>query len=236
MNGSIFVTHSCLPPRPPANYTSFYIPEPTSSIVARLFLASVILITGFLGNCVVIRAICRIPGRKPFVYVLVQNVALGELGHVLISPSTLLYEVHDDWILGRFLCKVLNPIVMLMVTNITVTLAAIAVYRFVKLVRPAVSQGKLSSIKTKLLVASFWSVGLAVAIPSVVVRDTVLNYDGKTRCRECWNPLSRRRPYQLATEIIIFVVPFCVMVVSYVLVGLKLGHHMAISSRQSGQV
>ena len=226
--------HSCFfPPTPPANYTPFYIPEPTSSIIVRLFLASVILIMGLVGNLVVIRAIRRVPGRKPLVYVFVQNVAVSELVHVLISPSTLIYEVNDDWIMGRILCKILNPTIMLMVTNITITLAAIAVYRFMRLARPAITQTRLSSMQTKLLITSFWCVGLAISIPSMVVRETVLYYDGKTFCRECWNPPTRLRPYRLATEIIIFVVPFCVMVVSYALVGIKLGKHLAISLRQN---
>ena len=234
MNGSSFAPHSCLPP---ANKSaSVYITEPMSSVVIRLSISAVVLLTGLIGNCVVIRAVARIPGRKPLVYVLVNNIAVGEVGHVLISPSTLLYEVRRDWILGRFLCKFLNPTLMLMVTNITVTLAAIAVYRCVTLVSP-LNRKRLSPLQTKLLIMSFWCVGFAVATPSVVVRETMLNYDGKTRrCRECWDPPSAQIPYRLATEFIIYVIPFCIMIVSYVLVGLKLGNHILISSRQPEQV
>ena len=106
--------------------------EPRVSIYIRLAVTALILFVALVGNLMVLRAVCRLHGRIPLIYQLVANLAAGELGQVILAPFLLYYEetwLLNGWPFGEFLCKVINPLHNVFLTNVTLSMAAIAVYR-----------------------------------------------------------------------------------------------------------
>ena len=113
----------------------------------------------------VLWVVCRSRGRKPLIFKLVANLAAEELGQVVLAPFLLYYEetwwLHG-WPFGEALCKRLNPLHNVFLTNTTSTLAAIAVYqRYMMCSSP--SESRLCPCKVRLVLAIFWSVGLVMA-------------------------------------------------------------------------
>ena len=206
---------------------TFYIKEPLSSYVVRVILIVCVLVAAFLGNLIVIRAICQVPGRKPLAYTLVLNLAVGELLNVLTLPFFLYYEQTLDWVFGKFLCIVITPLQVMCLTNITVTLAAIAVYRWIMFTAPY--KRILSPLKTKLLIGSFWFVGATLAVPLLLMRDLTPRSDGRMRCG--WKSHQHRGRYTIAHELLCYIIPFVIVVAAYAKVGLKLQKHIVVNKR-----
>lgn len=214
-----------------------YIQEPFVSVAVRYALQAVVILVAIVGNAVVIRAVRRICGKKPLGYTLVLNLAVGELAQGLIYPFLLHYEATWDWKFGRFLCKVINPLLIICITNITLTIAAIAVYRWRLIVSPC-SARSLTPIQTDLLIGSFWAIGLLVALPSALTRNTYLEtrVPGElTGCGEHWHSVSAHLTYLCVFFAVVYVIPILVMVISYAMVGCKVRRHMVDTRRKSRQ-
>ena len=207
--------------------TTFYIKESLSSYVVRVILIVCVLVAAFLGNLIVIRAICQYPGRKPLAYILVLNLAVGEVLNVLTLAFFLFYEQTVDWVFGEFLCIIITPLQVMCLTNVTVTLAAIAVYRWRVLTVPY--KRILSPLKTKLLIGSFWFVGATLAVPLLWMRDLKRKSDGRMRCS--WKSDQQRGRYTIAHQIVCYVIPFVIVVAAYTKVGLKLQKHIVANKR-----
>ena len=210
--------------------------EPSVSRYFRLVITTFILVVAFLGNIVVLRAIRRLPGRKPFIYLLVANLAAGELGQVILFPFLLYYEetwwIHG-WPYGEFLCKVINPLHNVFLANVTYTLSAIAVYRCLMVYSPP--RRKLSPVKTKSLFASFWCVGLAVAIPQSVARELMPCSNSQNECCSVnWDKVDKAafNAYLLIWGVVVLYIPMITMIVAYAMVSVKIHRHINITENQ----
>ena len=203
-------------------------PEPFGSLVFRMTLIVCTLLIAFLGNLVVIRAVYRVPGRRPLAYLLILNLAVGELLNVVFLPFLFYYEQTLDWIFGEFLCKIINPLQIMCLTNVTVTLAAIAVYRWRVFTVPY--KRTVSPLKTKLMIGSFWLVGVTLAVPLLWLRDLTPRGDGRMRCS--WKTYDYRGPYAIVHNIVCYVIPFVVMATAYTMVGLRLRRHIVVTKRR----
>ena len=210
--------------------------EPFTSIAIRLTIQALVVLAAVVGNAIVIRAVRRIYGRKPLGYTLVLNLAVGELGQVLLYPFMLYYEETWDWQFGNFLCKVINPLIIVCLTNITLTLAALAVYRWRMIADPC-STRLLSPLQTDFVIGAFWFTGVLIAIPSAVKRKTYTeSFDSTlTGCREHWDSVSSHFIYLCVLLTVVYLVPILLMVVSYAMVGCKLRKHMVDTRRKSRQ-
>ena len=210
--------------------------EPEVSMYFRLVITTLILVVAFLGNIVVLRAICRLPSQKPFIYLLVGNLAAGELGQVILQPFLLFYEEtwrSHGWPFGKFMCKVINPLQNVFSANITITLGAIAVYRCLMMYSPP--RSKLSPLKAKSLLASFWCVGLAFAIPESAKREFIpcpADPTIENCCGPNWDKTSVRI-YHLLWMIVLLCIPMVTMIVAYALVAIKIRRHITITKMQS---
>lgn len=210
--------------------------EPFTSIAVRLTVQALVVLAAVIGNSIVIRAVRRIYGRKPLGYTLVLNLAVGELGQVLLLPFLLHYEETWDWKFGRFLCKVINPLLVVCLTNVTLTLAAIAVYRWRMIAVPC-SARLLTPLQTDFLVGAFWFTGVLIALPSAITRNTYTEYfdPAYTGCKEHWASVSSEFIYLCVLFSVVYLIPIFIMVVSYAMVGCKLRKHIVDTRRKSRQ-
>ena len=219
---------------------SFFL-EPQASIDIRLVVTALILFVALVGNLMVLRAVCRLHGRIPLIYQLVANLAAGELGQVILVPFLLYYEEtwwSNGWPFGEFLCKVINPLHNVFLTNVTLSMAAIAVYRCSMLYFPP--KQRLTPFQTKCLVGSFWCVGVAIALPMSVTRvlgpcqrDPAV----KNCCRTYWNS-STYNIYNLVWSFVVQYIPIVTMIVAYTLAAVKIRRHIVIikKSREESRV
>ena len=212
---------------------SNWIPEPKISIYIRIGLTVLIFLMALVGNIMVLRAMNGIIRRKPFVYKLVANLAVGELGHIILTPILLHYE-ETHWRLGGVLCKMVNPLQNVFLTNVTLTMGAIAVYRC-RVVYLSSSSNALSTLKSNVLLGSFWCIGIAVALPSSITREVVFCTKCNPSmlcCREMWNSEYVEHVFTMVRFTVMFWGPFAVMIVAYALVAMTFYQHRFITKKR----
>ena len=214
---------------------SFFL-EPQVSICIRLAVTALILFVALVGNLMVLRAVCRLHGRIPLIYQLVANLAVGELGQVILAPFLLYYEETwwlNGWPFGEFLCKVINPLHNVFLTNVTLSMAAIAVYQCLMVYFPP--KQRLTPFQIKCLVGSFWCVGVAIALPmsvTRVLRPCPPNPAVKTCCGTYWNS-STYNIYNLVWNFVVQYIPISTMIMAYTLTAVKIRRHIVTIKKRS---
>lgn len=211
--------------------TSAFIDEPKVSVYIRLVLTAIVLFVALVGNYIVLQVVSR-KKRKTLIYMLIGNLAAAELGQTILQPFLLYYEETWEWIYGEFLCHVMHPLLAVCWANITLTLAAIAVYRYLIIVSPLWAT-RTSPMKNKLLLTSFWCVSLAISLPSAVTRETFPceRRPDKLCCGEVFHDPTAQRMYSVAFDVVVNLIPLITMTVAYAFVGLKIRWHLRILRR-----
>ena len=218
-----------------ANNTSFaFAPEPETLRIIRTVLFSLIAVLALVGNYVVCRAVWRQPGTKPFAYHLVSNLAFAEI----LSTVSLVFTIHAyeppwSWKLGYTMCKILDPLQIASALVITTTLAILAVYRCLLLVKPLVTKPTRRQKRCVIIFTWMGSVGLSV--PASVFR-VVNSYGDNCDIHACEEVFPEGYVhYQDAYSVVLFVInfalPLVIMAISYALVSKKIREHIFVISK-----
>ena len=217
------------------NSTSpLYAPEPEVSRIIRIVLFSLIVVFALVGNYVVCRAVWRQPGAKPFAHYLVSNLAFAEI----LSTVCTVFIIHADeppfsWKLGYVMCKILPPLQMTSVLVITTTLAILAVYRCLLLVKPLVAKPTPRQIWCLIIVTWVGSIGLSVPASVFLI---VNSYGDNCEIHACEEIFPEGyEHYQDAYTVVLFVVnfalPLAIMAISYALVSKKIREHIFVIAK-----
>ena len=214
--------------------SSLYATEPEVLRIIRIVLFSLIVVFSLVGNYVVCRAVWRQPGAKPFAHYLVSNLAFAEI----LSTVSLVFIIHADeppfsWKLGYVMCKILDPLQITSVLVITTTLAILAVYRCLLLVKPLVAKPTPRQICCLIIVTWVGSIGLSV--PASVFR-VVNSYGDNCDIHACEEIFPEGyEHYQDAYTVVLFVInfalPLVIMAISYALVSKKIREHIFVIER-----
>ena len=219
-----------------ANQTASFslLAEPEALRIARTVVFSLVVALSLVGNYVVCRAVWRQPGNKPFAHYLVSNLAFAEI----LGTISMMFTVHADeppwsWKLGSVMCKILDPLQMVSLLVVTTTLAILAVYRCLLLVKPLATKPTRRQMRCVIFVT--WVGSVALSVPSSVFR--VVNSFGENcemhQCEEVF-PAGYER-YQDVYSIIVFVInfalPLTIMAISYALVSKKIREHIVVIAR-----
>ena len=217
------------------NSTSpLYLPEPQVSRIIRIVLFSLIVVFSLVGNYVVCRAVWRQPGVKPFAHYLVSNLAFAEI----LSTVSTVFIIHADeppfsWELGYAMCKFLPLLLTTSVLVITTTLAILAVYRCLLLVKPLVAKPTPRQICCLIIVTWVGSIGLSV--PTSVF-SIVNSYGDNCDIHACEEIFPEGyEHYQDAYTVVVFVsnfaLPLVIMATSYALVSKKIREHIFVIAK-----
>ena len=211
-----------------------YAPEPEVSRIIRIVLFSLIVVFALVGNYVVCRAVWRQPGAKPFAHYLVSNLAFAEI----LSTVCTVFIIHADeppfsWKLGYVMCKILPPLQMTSVLVITTTLAILAVYRCLLLIKPLVA--KPTPRRICCLIIATWVGSIGLSVPASVFR-VVNSYGEKCEVHACEEVFPEGyEHFQDAYTVVLFVVnfalPLVIMAISYALVSKKIREHIFVIER-----
>ena len=124
---------------------------------------SLIAALALVGNYVVCRAVWRNPGPKPNAHYLVSNLAFAEIVSMVCLVFTFhAYEPPWSWKLGHVMCKILEPLQVASLLVVTTTLAILALYRCVLLIKPMVTKPTRRQTCCVILVSWAGAVGLSV--------------------------------------------------------------------------
>ncbi|XP_078363314.1 neuropeptide Y receptor type 2-like [Oculina patagonica] len=217
------------------NNTSFaFAPEPETLRIIRTVLFSLIAVLSLVGNYVVCRAVWKQPGTKPFAYYLVSNLAFAEI----LSTISLVFTIHAheppwSWKLGYAMCKILDPLQIASALVITTTLASLAVYRCLLLVKPLVA--KPTRRQKRCVIIATWVGSVGLSVPASIFR-VVNSYGDNCNIHACEEVFPEGYVhYQDAYSVVLFVVnfalPLVIMAISYALVSKKIKEHIFVIER-----
>ena len=210
---------------------SSLLPEPEPLRIVRTVVVSLLLAFALVGNYVVCRAVWRQPGNKPFAHYLVCNLAFAEI----LSTVSFMFTFHADeppwsWKLGLAMCKILTLAQMASLLVITTTLAILAVYRCLLLVKPLVT--KPTRRQMHCIIIFTWVGSVFLSVPTSVFH-VVQVYEEHRLCEEIPPPGYERFKdlYSIVVFILNFALPLAIMAVSYALVSKKIREHIVVIAR-----
>ncbi|PFX19015.1 Orexin receptor type 2 [Stylophora pistillata] len=207
------------------------LPEPEPLRIARTVVVSLLLSFSLVGNYVVCRAVWRQPGHKPLAHYLVSNLAFAEI----LNTVSIMFTIHADeppwsWKLGSTMCKILIQIQVASLLVITTTLATLAVYRCLLLVKPLVT--KPTRRQMRCIIIFTWVGSFVLTVPSSAFH-VVKVYDKHPLCEEIFPPGYEQLKdiYSIVVFILNFALPLAIMVVSYAMVSKKIREHIFVITR-----
>ena len=219
-------------PQSSINETGPYIAEPLASLIFRVLIFTLIMLASVLGNAVVCRAMVLLPYRQlPFSYYLVTNLAAAEILSSLCYPFYFVYDWLEYWPFGEVACKLVFPIQMTATIVVTGTLALIAAHRYRVIVTYHSHLEPLPRTKVMLVLGLLWSAALIIVVPVGVVHRPVRPktdyycvalFPGDTP-----DHAPTHIKYTIVRQILSYIVPYLIIVISYGAVALKLKKHMA---------
>ncbi|XP_078361447.1 neuropeptide Y receptor type 2-like [Oculina patagonica] len=218
------------------NETDPFIAEPSGSFFVRVCLFAVIMLASVLGNAVVCRSILLLPTRKRlFSYYLVTNLAAAEIISSLCFPFYFIYDWFNHWSFGEVACKLVFPIQMTAMFVVTYTLAFIAAYRYRVIMNKCHQLMTFSQAKVVLVFGLLWVAALIMVFP-VGAMHTVIRTPYGDHCipllpGDTDIDAPRHTKYSIARFIMSFIIPYLVIVISYIAVAIRLKNHISNTTR-----
>ena len=210
------------------------VPEPVELRIVRIVVFSVIAAFALVGNCVVCRAVWRNIGPKPIAHSFISNLALAEIISIICLLFTFhAYEAPYSWSLGLVACKILEPLQVASLLVVTTTLATLAVYRCVLLIKPTVA--KLTKRQTGCAILVSWVGSVGLSIPAGYFR--AVNSYGENcdiyYCEETFPEDLRhhQNTYSVVLFVVNFALPLLIMAISYFLISRKVREHIFVMKR-----
>ena len=213
-------------------------PEPEALRIVRTVLFSLIAVLALVGNYVVCRAVWRNPGAKPVAHYLVSNLAFAEIISMVCLVFTFhAYEPPWSWELGYIMCKILDPLQVASLLVITTTLAILAVYRCVLLIKPLVIKPTRRQTRCVILVIWVGSVGLSVPAGHFRVVNSYGDNCDIHACQEVFPEGFKHYQdiYSIVLFVINFALPLVTMTIAYSLVSKKIRQHIFVVKRLRDQ-
>ncbi|XP_068747195.1 neuropeptide Y receptor type 1-like [Montipora capricornis] len=218
-----------------SNITSSSAPEPEALRILRVVSFGVIAAFALVGNYVVNRAVWRNPGPKPIAHYLVSSMAIAEIVTMICLIFTFhAYERPYSWELGHTMCKIVEPLQISSLLVVTTTLAILAVYRCVLLVKPMVTKPTRKQTCRAILLSWLGCIGLS--LPAGYYR-VVTDSHGENceilYCEELFPEGLRhhQNTYSIVLFVLNFALPLVIIAICYSLVSKKIREHIFVIKR-----
>ena len=149
----------------------------TGQDIAFAVMYSFVIIIGVPANSVVITIVRKTPSMHTTTNFLLMNLAVADLITLMICPGMYdfaLKKVRLDQTLGDFICKFFagNAVVPITINAATVTVCAIAVERYLALVKPFYTRLRLTKKRVRPVVALIWTIAVLSCIPDLITNTT----------------------------------------------------------------
>ncbi|XP_062549878.1 cholecystokinin receptor type A-like [Armigeres subalbatus] len=206
-------------------------------------LYTVIFLLLVVGNSLVILTLVLDKRMRSVTNIYLLNLAISDLLlGIFCMPFTLVGQVQQNFIFGRFMCKVIPYLQAVFVSVAVWTQVAIALERFFAICRPLSSRRWQTQFHACKMIALVWVLSFVAASPLCYVqrlqpvhrlRTTASNLNiildanasgiqQPMKCREMWPNQSFERAYVLFLGAGLFCFPFFTMVFAYSMIALKL--------------
>ncbi|XP_068604548.1 leukotriene B4 receptor 1-like [Brachionichthys hirsutus] len=199
------------------------------SVVSNNFSASLgalilglVFLLGVPGNLFIVWSILACIRQRSVTILLILNLACADGFLMALTIFFIVYLAKQTWVFGDLMCK---GVFYLCNTNMYASIFLItlmSVHRLVAVVMPRRLSSQISRKVVRRVIAGMWVLVLILSIPSVVFRDVREDKDEMNKTRLVCAPnhtLARHVRFQYSLETVVgFILPYAVIIVSYVLI------------------
>ncbi|MFH4980222.1 hypothetical protein AB6A40_006931 [Gnathostoma spinigerum] len=184
------------------------------SVVSFAIIYSLIFLMGFLGNATLIFVTVQHKTLQTVQNIFILNLAASDIIMCLFLPVTPVTNIYKNWFFGALFCRLIPSVQAVSVFICTFSLGAIAIDRYVLVVRPHTRP--LTRSGAIIITVILWILSVLATLPYAVFMH-IESYPGVCGefCTEKWPNASSRRAYTLMVMIAQFVIPFAVMTFCY---------------------
>uniref|UniRef100_A0A4W3K3T7 Galanin receptor 1b n=1 Tax=Callorhinchus milii TaxID=7868 RepID=A0A4W3K3T7_CALMI len=210
---------------------------PEAMIVPVAF--GLVFVLGLVGNGLVLAVLGRAkPGRaRSVTNVLVLNLSLADLSFlVLCVPFQATIYTLPEWVFGALLCKWVHYFVTVTMLVSVFTLGAMAVDRYLAVVRARRSQGVRNTRNAALGVAAIWGLSLLLAVPvpwHQALLTGVQQAPNRTFCWEQWADRTHKQVYKATVLVVGYLLPLALICCCYAKVLFHLHRKIKNISKKS---
>ncbi|CAF3026482.1 unnamed protein product [Rotaria socialis] len=230
------------------NLTSLYINEYHSgdaqdetlgSLIFFTIVYVLVLISGLIGNFIVLYVILKNNDLKHFTNYFFANLSAADVFVLIFCIPTAIHDIwaKDQWYLGKFFC-LSNQYIESCATSVSsLTITAISFERFIAICEPFKVHDIFNETLTLVTIFLIWAIGLIFSLPFLIfaVYDSSFNptdslnntTDLLTICQLNANSSAARACITWFIVLLIFI-PFFVLIFIYARIILELARHRAI--------
>ena len=218
----------------PTNYPGSAIPgdgdELQANITSPLIIIqsawySFVFMIGVIGNLyVVLTVLCR-RGKSSTTNIFIVNLALSDLGVVLITIPQEYIREHFSWPFDKLECQIFVPLneVFSCVSICTLTVITLERYRVIcKPLKASVNEKEAKIIIVIVWLASYLSVGFPVSF----FMDTTKDINGFIKCLPRW-PSDLHRRLHVCFIVALMVIPLSIIAAGYTAIVRSMNKHSA---------
>ncbi|XP_068197344.1 leukotriene B4 receptor 2b [Antennarius striatus] len=192
-----------------------------STTLGALILGLVFLL-GVPGNLFIVWSILARIRQSSVTILLILNLACADGFLMALTIFFIVYLAKQTWVFGNFMCKGVFYLCNINMYASIFLITLMSMHRLVVVVMPRRLSSQINRKIVRRVIAGMWALVLILSIPSVVFRDVREDKDEHNKTRLVCAPnhtLARhvRLHYSLET-VMGFILPYAVIIVSYVLI------------------
>ncbi|XP_018426883.1 PREDICTED: probable G-protein coupled receptor 83 [Nanorana parkeri] len=215
------------------NNTKYEAESQSSTVKAMLIVAySVIIVISLFGNILVCHVVIKNKRIRSATSMFIVNLAVADIMITLLNtPFTLVRFVSSTWVFGKLMCHVSRFVQYSSVHVSVLTLTAIALDRHQVIMHPL--KPRMSTVKGIICIIFIWFMASGFSLPHAIFQKLERFYIGNTVRMVCLPSF----PYpadlfwkylDLATFVLLYVLPLIVISITYTMVAKKLWLRNAI--------
>ncbi|MBN3301389.1 G-protein coupled receptor 83-like [Amia ocellicauda] len=233
-NSSFFSWNFTLDEAIYANGTRYETESQNRTVQALLVVAySVIIVISLFGNILVCHVVLKSKRTPSATSLFIANLAIADILITLLNtPFTLVRFVNSTWVFGKLMCHVSRFAQYCSVHVSVLTLTAIALDRHQVIMHPL--KPRISTVRGVICIVVIWVMAACFSLPHAIYQK-LFRFDfghEKVRmvCLHSFPPPADLfwKYLDLATFVLLYVLPLCVISVAYVIVAKKLWMRNAI--------
>ncbi|MEE6497150.1 hypothetical protein FKM82_002625 [Ascaphus truei] len=215
------------------NNTKYEAESQSSTVKALLIVAySVIIVISLFGNILVCHVVIKNKRMQSATSLFIVNLAVADIMITLLNtPFTLVRFVSSTWVFGKLMCHLSRYVQYCSVHVSVLTLTAIALDRHQVIMHPL--KPRMSTVKGIICIIVIWFMASGFSLPHAVYQKLEEFYIGNTVRMVCLpsfpHPADLFWKYlDLATLVLLYVLPLIVISITYTMVAKKLWLRNAI--------
>ena len=164
----------------------------TGQDIAFAVMYSFIVIIGVPANGFIITIVRKTPSMHTTTNYLLMNLAVADLVTLMLCPGIYDFALNKERLektLGDFICKFFagNAVVPITINAAAVTVCAIAVERYLALVKPYYARLRLTKKRVPPVVALIWTIAVLCCIPDLTTNTIEPSNHSTYPCKRPWS-------------------------------------------------